>query len=90
MIYVGSNIKWLRKRVKKSQTELAEQLNVSRAVINSYEHNIAKPPLELLVTVADYFGLSTDTLLRTNLATYHELPFRELLEAEKIKKKITS
>ncbi|MCO4294303.1 helix-turn-helix domain-containing protein [Solitalea sp. MAHUQ-68] len=87
---MGSNIKWLRKRVKKSQTELAEQLNVSRAVINSYEHNIAKPPLELLVTVADYFGLSTDTLLRTNLATYHELPFRELLEAEKIKKKITS
>ncbi|POY37951.1 hypothetical protein C3K47_05355 [Solitalea longa] len=89
MLYVGSNIKWLRKRAQKSQAELAEQLNISRAVINSYEHNIAKPPLELLLVMADYFELSTDTLLRTNLAAYHELPFRELLEAEKIKKRIT-
>ncbi|UKJ09145.1 helix-turn-helix domain-containing protein [Solitalea lacus] len=85
MIFLSSNIKWLRKRAKKSQGILAEQLHITREMLNSYEHGLANPSLQVLVNMADYFGLSTDSLLRINLTTYHELQFRALLEKEQLK-----
>jgi transcriptional regulator with XRE-family HTH domain len=85
MVYLDSNIKLLRKRRKKSQGDLAEQLGISRAVLNSYENKIANPPLELLIKISRHFGLSVDTLLKTDLTKFHELQLRQLeaLEDEK-------
>ncbi|SMO65832.1 helix-turn-helix transcriptional regulator [Solitalea koreensis] len=82
MVYLDSNIKLLRKRAKKSQGDLAEQLGVSRAVLNSYENRIANPPLELLVKISRHFGLSVDVLLKTDLAKLHELQLRQLEASE--------
>lgn len=86
MLYIASNIKWLRKRSKKSQALLAEQFIITRGALNSYEHGTAKPHLELLIKMADYFELSADTLLRTDLRNYHEWQFRQLVEREKMAK----
>lgn len=86
MLYIASNIKWLRKRSKKSQALLAEQFIITRGALNSYEHGTAKPHLELLIKMADYFELSVDTLLRADLRNYHEWQFRQLVEREKLAK----
>lgn len=58
----------LRVKQKLRQKDLAERLNVSAATISNYENAIRYPDIEMLVRIADYFGVSTDYMLgRTNL-----------------------
>lgn len=49
------------------QTDLARYLHVSTSAISNYEQSIRCPDIELLIQIADFFGVSTDYLLgRTN------------------------
>lgn len=52
----------LCKRVGKSPTGVAIELNVSRATVN-YWKNGNTPKQEILSKIAEYFGVSTDYLL---------------------------
>ena len=45
------------------QKDLAKSLNVSTSAISNYEQNIRYPDIEMLVVIADFFGVSTDYLL---------------------------
>jgi len=42
--YLGSNIKYLRNRLKKSQDELSALLDIKRSTLNSYENGVALTP----------------------------------------------
>lgn len=64
---IAKRIKELRTRVGISQETLAKQLGVSVASVASYEIGRVTPSIEVLVKLADLFGVSTDYLLgRTN------------------------
>jgi len=43
-MYLGKNIRFLRKRKHLSQTGLSETLNTNRSVINNYEREESHPP----------------------------------------------
>ena len=45
------------------QREMAEYLNISRSAYSSYETGANEPSMELLVKMADYFGISVDELI---------------------------
>lgn len=60
---LGSRIKQLRLKANLTQAELARILNVSSALISAYELGERKPSLELLVSLTDTFGVSSDYLL---------------------------
>ena len=61
---LGEKIRTLRKNAQLSQEALAEQLDVSRQAVSKWENDISCPDIALLPTMADYFGVTTDRLLR--------------------------
>jgi len=71
-MYLAKNIRFLRKRKRLSQTELAEIMNTNRSVINNYEREESHPPIETVLQLSDFFHISTDTFLRVDLSDLRE------------------
>lgn len=59
----GDRIRELRAAKGISQVELAERLSVSKQTISNWENGNILPSIEMLVKLADYFGMTTDYLL---------------------------
>lgn len=59
----GSRLKLLRKKLKLSTEELGATLNISRQQIVRYESNKTDVTSDILVKIAQFFGVSTDYLL---------------------------
>ncbi len=67
MIYFAGNLKYLRKRMGKTQDALSSDVNIGRTTIANYESGVSEPNLETLSTFAKYFDISVDNILSTNL-----------------------
>ena len=63
MITLGSNIKKYRKDRKITQEQLAEVLGVSDQAVSRWENGTTYPDIELLPTIAVYFGVTMDELM---------------------------
>lgn len=59
----GDRVKQLREAHNYSQVQLATKLHVSKQAISNWENNNIMPSIEMLVKLADLFGVSTDFLL---------------------------
>lgn len=66
--YFHSNIRLLRKRVKRTQEELATQLGMTRPTLSGYENRVAEPGIETLLAFSEYFNIAVDTLLKVDLS----------------------
>ena len=64
MITVRNRVKELREGKDWTQQELADHVGVSRQSINSIERNRYVPSLELALTFARVFGISTDEIFK--------------------------
>lgn len=60
---ISQNLKYLRKRQNLTQQQLADNLNVKRAVIGAYEEDRAEPKTELLIKMANLFSISVDEFI---------------------------
>ncbi|SMO73035.1 DNA-binding transcriptional regulator, XRE-family HTH domain [Saccharicrinis carchari] len=76
-MYFPDNIKFLRKRRKLSQADLAAQLELTRTTLAGYEKNV-QPPFKVLIRFAEYFHLSIDALLRYNLQALSEFQLTQI------------
>lgn len=76
-MFIDTNLRYMRTRSGLSQQSLADDLKVTRSALASYEGGTA-PSLSVLISIADYFRLSVDTLIRVNLEKLSELQIREL------------
>lgn len=63
MNQVGNNLKKLRKAKGITQEQLAEQLNVTRQAVSSWENGINQPDVETLTRLAEYFGVTVEELI---------------------------
>ncbi|MCR5466385.1 MAG: helix-turn-helix domain-containing protein [Lachnospiraceae bacterium] len=63
MIAIGSNIKKYRKKRKITQEQFAEVLGVSDQAVSRWENGTTYPDIELLPTIALYFGVTLDELM---------------------------
>src|SRR5436190_17727197 len=59
---LNTNIKFLRKRLGLTQSQLAENMGIKRSLIGAYEEGRAEPKLSTLVSFARLFGISLDSL----------------------------
>lgn len=59
----GSRIADLRRSMGLTQASLAKQLNISSSALGMYEQGRREPPLDLIVTLSETFGVSIDYLL---------------------------
>lgn len=54
--------KELRELKKLTQSQLAKDLHIGRASVSNYELGTRTPDVDILIKIADYFGVSTDYL----------------------------
>lgn len=69
---MGMRIKECRQKANLSQEELAQKLDMKRTNIANYEAGRVIPPGNILLKLADIFGVSTDYLLGLSDTPYPE------------------
>jgi len=68
----GEKLRFLRKRAKLTQRELAEQLgDMDQSFIALLEHGKRNPTVEIVLKVANLFHISADQLIRDELTLDH-------------------
>ena len=60
---LNTRIKELRTAHNLSQVEFAHKLSVAKQTVSNWENNNIQPSIDMLVKIADYFGVTTDYLL---------------------------
>ena len=65
-------LKLLRKQKNISQIELAAYLNMKSSAISRYESGIREPDINVIIKIADFFGVSTDYLLGNSQTAKHD------------------
>ncbi|MBQ0788040.1 MAG: helix-turn-helix transcriptional regulator, partial [Oceanihabitans sp.] len=78
MKFISKNIRHLRSLKGVTQEVLAEDLQVTRSRISSYEEGRSAPTIEMLIQLSDYFKLPIDILLRNDLTKAKDTSFIEL------------
>lgn len=61
---IGEKIQNLRKQRGMSQEQLAEALGVSRQAVSKWEAEQSVPDIDKIISICDYFGVTTDYILR--------------------------
>jgi len=74
----GSNIKLLRKRKGRTQSDIANFLKMKRSTLSGYENSVAQPNIKSLIAFSEYFNLSIDTLIKINLKMLSESQLSEI------------
>lgn len=64
MMNIADRIQQLRKANGISQEELADQIGVSRQAVSKWESGQSTPDIEKILLLSDYFGTTTDYLLK--------------------------
>ncbi|MCI8554302.1 MAG: helix-turn-helix transcriptional regulator [Clostridiales bacterium] len=59
---LGEKLARLREEFDISQKELAAQLNVGRSTISAYEKGTAQPSYDVLIRLAEFYGVNLDYL----------------------------
>ncbi|MCB0402672.1 MAG: helix-turn-helix domain-containing protein, partial [Flavobacteriales bacterium] len=80
MSKISKNIRHLRQLKKWSQEQLAEELDISRARIGSYEEERCDPPIEILVRLSNLFHIAVDALVKCDLRKFDSNTFMEVAE----------
>jgi transcriptional regulator with XRE-family HTH domain len=78
MSYFNSNIRLLRERKKRTQSDIAVSLNLKRTTVNALEHAISQPTVSHLTAFSKFFGIAIDTLINVNMAKLSESQFTDL------------
>lgn len=82
MTYFSKALKTLRIKVGLSQQELAKILQISSSAISMYERGEREPDFKTLISIANYFNVTTDYLITGNIGfTFSNIkPTNELHE----------
>ena len=57
-------LKKLRKQNRITQRSLAEALHISQTSVSKYERGESEPDLEMVIKMADFFGVTVDEFVR--------------------------
>ena len=63
-LHIGTTIAILRQQKGVTQEEMAHTIGTSAQAISKWERGKNYPDIELIPTIADFFGVSIDRLLR--------------------------
>lgn len=60
----GNNLCYYRKKMKITQEELAERLDITRQTVSRWENDSALPDVDMLIRLCNLFDCDMDTLVR--------------------------
>ncbi|MBT3301227.1 MAG: LexA family transcriptional regulator [Bacteroidetes bacterium] len=66
--HFNANIKLLRKRLRITQEDVANELNMKRSTLSGLENNVSQPTITALLTFSNFYKVSIDTLLKIELS----------------------
>ncbi|WP_282774684.1 helix-turn-helix domain-containing protein [Phaeodactylibacter xiamenensis] len=66
-MYIGKNIRYLRKKQGHKQNWLAEQLGKSNGLVGEYERDKKTPPVDVLLKICGIYEVSLDELVISDL-----------------------
>lgn len=61
---IGDKIKMLRRKRKLTQSQLANELNVSAQAVSKWEKGLSYPDIETIIKISELFDVTTDYLLK--------------------------
>lgn len=67
MHYLGKNIRYLRKQLSKTQSEIASLIKKGQTTIGNWENGISEPNLEELLILSNFFDIPLDSLIKVDL-----------------------
>lgn len=76
-MHLGQNIKHLRKVKKATQVELGELLGKTHTVVGGYESGKNQPPLDVIITLADFFQVNLDDFVFKDLSKEAPGPYEK-------------
>ncbi|CAJ1189152.1 hypothetical protein LCR01_12010 [Companilactobacillus crustorum] len=79
----GDRLKKERQKKQITQQKVADELNVSRQTISSWETENSYPDIESLLRISDYYQVSLDTLLKEDTGMTEYLKKQEILKSIK-------
>ena len=79
-LYIGENIKRLRRKKGITQETLADRMHVSTAAVSKWERNETFPDIAMVIPLASYFGVSTDEILGLDVAKNEEGSFIRIID----------
>jgi len=71
-LYIGENIKRLRREKGITQETLADYMHISAAAVSKWERGETFPDISMVIPLASYFGVSTDEILGLDHAKNEE------------------
>lgn len=60
---IAERIRTLRNQFALTQKQLSQNIDVAEVTIQRFEYGTARPSLDTLITLADYFNVSLDYLV---------------------------
>jgi len=75
---ISKNIRHLRKLKDLTQEQFADEINVTRSRIGSYEEGRSEPSIATLISIATYFNLPVDVLIKSDLTAATDASFIEI------------
>ena len=76
-MYLGKNLRYLRKQKGLTQSDIADKLDIKRTMISAYEEGRSEPKLASLNILASVFHVSVDELLNRDIEVQGKLPLQE-------------
>jgi len=76
-MHFAENLRFLRLRRNKSQTDLAVELELTRTTLSGYEKNV-QPPFRILIKISEYFNVSLDALIKYKLNVLSEFQLSQI------------
>ena len=68
MHYLGKNMRYLRKQMSKTQSEIASLIKKGQTTIGNWENGISEPNLDELLIISNFFDIPLDILIKIDLA----------------------
>jgi transcriptional regulator with XRE-family HTH domain len=68
MHYLGKNLRYLRKQLSKTQSEIASLIKKGQTTIGNWENGISEPNLDELLVISNFFDIPLDVLVKVDLA----------------------
>ncbi|WP_181909818.1 helix-turn-helix transcriptional regulator [Paenibacillus taihuensis] len=63
MLHIGNAIAELRESREITQEDLAKTLGIARSTLSHYEKNRRKPPLDIIVLLANTFNITVEQII---------------------------
>jgi transcriptional regulator with XRE-family HTH domain len=79
---IGSNLKYLRKRIGITQKEIADKIGIAQQTYAGYENGKHEPSIELMIRLADVYEVSMDYITGRFWGTCPNSALHEKAEAE--------